>query len=180
MADYIFRSERLGFRKWFDQDLKPFASMNQNDDVMPYFPSKHSLSQSETSMIRFNKHIEEFGFGFFAIVEEITNSFIGFIGIQHVRFQSSFTPAVELGYRLDAKFWNRGYASEGSMACISWAWRQTDLEKIVSFTSVKNIPSISVMKKSGMDYVADFQHPSLPPEHALSEHVLYEIERPKV
>ena len=42
----------------------------------------------------------------------IQDQFAGFLGLGRVRFEASFTPAVEIGYRLMPGFWRRGIATE--------------------------------------------------------------------
>ncbi len=37
-SEYIFKSERLGFRKWRNEDLEEFAKLNSDEDVMEHFP----------------------------------------------------------------------------------------------------------------------------------------------
>ena len=40
--------------------------------------------------------------------------FVGAVGLSYVRFQASFTPAVEVAWRLDRRYWGRGYATEAA------------------------------------------------------------------
>jgi RimJ/RimL family protein N-acetyltransferase len=49
------------------------------------------------------------------------------------------------------------------------------LDEIVSFTVPANLRSRRVMEKIGMTHNPDddFDHPLLPPRHALQRHVLY-------
>ena len=35
--EYIFNSERLGFRKWRNEDLEEFAKLNSDKEVMEHF-----------------------------------------------------------------------------------------------------------------------------------------------
>lgn len=53
-----------------------------------------------------------------------------------------------------------------------------ELSEIVSFTTMNNLRSRSVMKKLGMqEDRLTFEHPSLPIGHALREHCLYRLQR---
>jgi RimJ/RimL family protein N-acetyltransferase len=50
--------------------------------------------------------------------------------------------------------------------------------EIVSFTTINNLRSRSVMKKLGMlEDRMTFNHPNLPIGHALREHCLYRLHR---
>jgi len=107
-----------------------------------------------------------------------TGSFIGFIGLSVPRRALPFMPCVELGYRLAKRFWHQGLATEGASAALAAGFTQWGLEEIVSFTALLNGPSQAVMRRIGMVNTSeDFEHPALPPGHALRSHVLYKIKR---
>ncbi|EMJ92636.1 toxin-antitoxin system, toxin component, GNAT domain protein [Leptospira alstonii serovar Pingchang str. 80-412] len=107
-----------------------------------------------------------------------TKEWVGFTGFLNVSFEASFTPAVEIGWRLNFSFWNRGYATEAASTCLHYGFERLGFPKVVSFTSVLNTRSQSVMKRIGLKEIGFFRHPNLPSEHTLSEHVLYQIANP--
>lgn len=172
---YHFQSERLGFREWSAADLPLLTAMNQSEEVMRFFPSKLTADQTILLVDRIKKHFEDHGYGFYAVDLLKTDAWIGFIGFQHVRFDSSFTPAIEIGYRLLPAFWGTGLATEGSMACLDHARENLDLKKIVSFTAKINKPSQRVMQKAGLTYQYEFDHPLLSEGDPLRAHVLYQL-----
>ena len=45
--EYLFKSERLGFRNWTKNDLTEFAKINADLEVMEHFPKP--LTKKETS-----------------------------------------------------------------------------------------------------------------------------------
>ncbi len=63
-----------------------------------------------------------------------------------------------LGYKIGSRFWNRGYSSEAAKAVVDYMFRNTDIERIDSFSSVKNPASGKVMEKIGMRYEGRLQH----------------------
>jgi ribosomal-protein-alanine N-acetyltransferase len=87
---------------------------------------------------------------------------------------------VEIGWRLAAEYWGRGYATEGARAVLTFGFQTLALGEIVSFTVPGNVRSRQVMERIGMvhDSADDFDHPALPEEHRLRRHVLYRIARP--
>jgi ribosomal-protein-alanine N-acetyltransferase len=105
--------------------------------------------------------------------------FAGFVGLQHTAFDAHFTPAVEIGWRLAASAWGRGYATEGARVAMAWAFEKLGLEEIVSMTVPANRRSLNVMEKLGMthDPRDDFDHPRLPEGSPLRRHVLYRLRR---
>jgi RimJ/RimL family protein N-acetyltransferase len=105
--------------------------------------------------------------------------FAGFIGLSIPRFEAAFTPCVEVGWRLAAEHWGKGYAPEGARAALAFGFQVLGLEEIVSFTVPGNVRSRRVMEKIGLTYAVgeDFDHPSLPAGHPLRRHVLYRLRR---
>jgi RimJ/RimL family protein N-acetyltransferase len=106
--------------------------------------------------------------------------FAGFIGLSVPKFTTNFTPCVEIGWRLAAEHWGRGYATEGARACLSFGFDQLSQREIFSFTVSQNVRSRRVMEKLGMTHnpADDFAHPSLPAGHPRQRHVLYRLRHP--
>ncbi|MEM7512649.1 MAG: GNAT family N-acetyltransferase [Bacteroidota bacterium] len=176
---YLFQSERLGFRTWQKSDLDTYAAMNADPDVMEFFPSLLSREVSKKSIENFEKHYEEHGFNFFPVDTLSENRFIGFIGMKRVGFEAFFTPCVEIGWRLDKAYWGKGYATEGALRCLKFAFEELGEEAVYSFTALQNKRSERVMQKIGMHKAGEFDHPKLSEDSELRQHVLYKIERPK-
>jgi len=168
---------RLKLRQWRDADLAPFAALNADPEVMRYFPSTLAQEQSDEFAGYVYETIERQGWGLWAV--EVTDGppFIGFVGLNRVSFEEHFTPAVEVGWRLDRPFWGNGYATEAAAAAVTFGFEQLDLEEIVSFTSTVNEPSIRVMRRLGMrhDAAGDFDHPRVPEGSPVRRHVLYRL-----
>jgi RimJ/RimL family protein N-acetyltransferase len=103
--------------------------------------------------------------------------FAGFIGLAVPTFEQHFTPCVEIGWRLAAEHWGRGYATEGARVALEYGFQTLGLGEIVSFTVPGNLRSRRVMERIGMVHnpADDFDHPALPEGHRLRRHVLYRI-----
>jgi len=173
---YFFKSQRLGFRQWLDSDIEPFVELNQDPRVMEFFPKTQSREETITMIERVKNQIDQIDYGWFAVDELSTGLFIGFIGISHPRFESYFTPCLEIGWRLHADFWGKGYATEGAEACLKYAFEKLEESTVYSFTAISNTRSERVMIKLGMKKEGEFDHPQLL-EHPLSKHVLYVIHK---
>nr|WP_232371573.1 GNAT family N-acetyltransferase [Leptospira ainazelensis] len=163
------------FREWEGKDLDPFVQMSSDPIVMKYFPSLLSKEESERWIAKIQNHFETFGYGLWVLETKHNREFLGFTGFMNVTFSSFFTPAVEIGWRLHSSFWNRGYATEAAIVCLRYGFSVLKFPEIVSFTSVLNEKSISVMKRIGLKEVGFFAHPNLPKDHILSKHVLYKM-----
>jgi RimJ/RimL family protein N-acetyltransferase len=166
---------RLLLRRWRDADREPFARICADPRVMRHFPAPLSRAESDALVDRAEARFAECGFGPFAVELRDTGTFIGFIGLSAPRFEAHFTPCVEIGWRLDAKVWNQGLATEGARETLRYAFEDLHLPEVVSFTVPANLPSRRVMEKIGMtrDLAGDFDHPRIPHGHPLRSHLLY-------
>jgi RimJ/RimL family protein N-acetyltransferase len=171
----MISTPRLLLRAWKDSDREPFAQLNADPEVMEFFPSVLSRTESDRAVDRMNAHFAQHGFTLFAAELSANSAFIGFIGMARPSFHAHFTPCVEIGWRLARPFWNQGLATEGAQAVLRYGFEHLKLAEIVSFTSTENLRSRRVMEKIGMthDPADDFDHPSLVPGHPLRRHVLY-------
>lgn len=175
--NYIFESSRLGFRRWKESDKELFSRMNSDEKVMRYFPKTLSREESDKFFHRIVEHFKEKGYGLWAVEIKETKEFIGFIGFLYTTFEAEFTPCVEIGWRLDNKYWNKGYATEGAKSCLDYGFRNLNFSSIYSFTAEINKPSENVMKKIGMKKVGEFRHPKVEEGSPLKNHVLYSIDK---
>lgn len=177
MTKIFIETDRLILRAWKKEDLLPFAKLNASPQVMEHFPKTLSLEETQTLITNLQDRFIKNGFSFFATELKATKEFIGFIGLNIPGYVTPFTPCVEIGWRIDTEFWNKGYATEGALACLNYGFETLGLKEIVSFTATTNKPSEKVMQKIGMtrDLAGDFDHPSLDPDHPLSRHILYRI-----
>jgi ribosomal-protein-alanine N-acetyltransferase len=173
-------TERLLLRRWQPEDRAPFARLNADPRVVEFLPGPLTPQESDALADRIAAHFHEHGFGLWALEVLGVARFAGFLGLSIPRFEARFTPCVEIGWRLDAAHWNRGYATEGARAALRCGFEALGLEEIVSFTAAGNVRSRRVMEKLGMTRSPsdDFDHPALPEGHALRRHVLYRLRRP--
>jgi RimJ/RimL family protein N-acetyltransferase len=175
----ILETERLLLRRWRSEDLEPFFRMNSDAAVMRYFPGCLSREESNGLVRRIENHFELHGYGLYAADLRESGEFAGYVGLWTPTFHAPFVPCVEIGWRLDSRFWNRGLATEGARVVLRYGFENVGLEEIVSFTVPANLPSRRVMEKLGMthDPAEDFDHPRIPEGHPLRRHVLYRMRR---
>ncbi len=170
---YLFQSERLGFRKWQAKDIGPLAELCADPEVMRFFLKPMSYTQSEELLRAINNQFGQYGYGPYAVELLEEGTFIGFIGFAYCDMEESFTPCVEILWRLAKPYWGQGYATEGARACIDYGRSELKLNEIYSFTATLNTPSERVMQKIGMIKQGEFDHPNVPKGHKLLRHVLY-------
>lgn len=151
--------------------------MNADPEVMRHMVRPLTREESDAFVDRIERHFDERGYGLWAVEVPDKAPFIGYVGLAWWGFHAHFTPAVEVGWRLDRPFWGKGYATEAARAAIKDGFERAGLEEIVSFTVPANVRSVKVMERVGMtrDLDGDFDHPNVPVGSPLRHHVLYRI-----
>ena len=176
MSDkYLFTSERLGFRNWIDSDISKMIDISSDSDVMEFFPVTATKIQTVEFIDKMRLMCIEKGYCYFAVDHLKDERFIGFIGLCYQTYESQFTPGVDIGWRLNKKYWNNGLATEGAKKCLDYGLNKLGLKKIIATTPIINIKSIRIMEKVGMEKLTEFKHPRLRSDKRLEDCVCYEI-----
>ena len=172
------KTERLRLRQWKKQDFPFFAKLNADPEVMKYYPDILTEEESNDMAQRFEALIAFKGWGFWVVENLDEKKFMGFVGLHEPTYDLPVTPCVEIGWRLAKEYWGQGYASEAAKASLSVAFEELDLPEVYSFTSILNAKSQAVMERLGMvNMKQNFEHPMIPEDSPLREHVLYRIDR---
>jgi 3-dehydroquinate dehydratase / shikimate dehydrogenase len=177
--DNTIKTERLILRPWKKEDIEPLARMNADPRTMKFQLASLTPEESLARWKVYLQHINDHGWGLWAVSVPGVSDFIGWIGLWPIGFDAHFTPAIEVGWRLLPEFWGEGYATEGATASLQYGFENLKLDEIVSITVPANLRSIRVMQKLGMhtDPADDFNHPKLSEGHPLRRHVLYRLEK---
>ena len=174
----MITTKRLLLRQWQPSDFPLFAELCADPDVMQFFPSTLSEAESMALAQRVHGLIAERGWGLWAVQVPGVSDFIGFVGLHVPKDYLPFSPCVEIGWRLAKSYWGKGYASEAAKAALNYAFTELQLDEVLSFTSVTNLPSQAVMKRIGMTNThRNFMHADIEAGHPLCEHVLYRLDR---
>ena len=115
----MIRTERLLLRPWREGDLEPFAEQNSDPIAMRCLGGALAREESDAYVARAERHLRETGFCPWAVEAPGVSPLIGAVGLQRIAFEASFTPAVEVVWRLQQPFWNRGYATEAARAALA-------------------------------------------------------------
>jgi RimJ/RimL family protein N-acetyltransferase len=173
------QTERLVLRAWQEADRAPFAALNADPAVVEFLGRPLEVAESDALIERIVDHWRDDGFGLWAVERQEDRAFLGFTGLSRPSFEAAFMPAVEVGWRLAAAAWGRGYATEAARAAVAFGFEELGLDEIVSFTVPANVRSRALMERLRMtrDPSDDFDHPNLPEGHPLRRHVLYRLPR---
>ena len=178
MKHSLFTS-RLRMTVFSQSHLSELVRLNADPEVMRYFPATLSSEESAALLQRIIEHQRINGYSLFALHLKESDAFVGWCGLMKVPFSAHFTPAVEVGWRLNKIFWGKGLAPEAAKSVLRFGFLDLGLSEIVSFTAELNQPSIRVMQKIWMKCNPEdtFDHPKLPVNHPLQRHILYRSQK---
>ena len=146
---------------------------------MEFFPKALTRTESDAMAKRIREGIANLDFGLWAMEIVGVSEFAGFTGLNVPRYETPFTPCVEIAWRLAFDYWGHGYASEAARAVLTYGHEQLALREIVAFTAEINLRSRRVMDRIGMRFCPEdsFEHPLIRFGDRLSKHVLYRSSR---
>lgn len=127
--------------------------LNLNPNVMQYTGDVpfESVEASKNFLINYLDY-QKNGFGRFALELSDTNEIIGWCGLKY-HPDGDF---VDLGYRLFEAHWNKGYATEASIASLIYGFDDLQLDEIIVRTSSENASSLRVIEKLGFNELFSF------------------------
>ncbi len=175
MSTYELVSERLGLRRWRDSDIDSFAALNNDVEVMQYFPRTLSRQETQRAIWRFNAHLDAHGFTYYAVDEIQSKQFVGFVGLKIQLFDHPMTPMVDCGWRLCKQAWGKGFATEAALRCLDFAFNDLAIHEVSAIAPQANLRSLAVMSRIGMQLADRFRHPSLDGDSPLVNCVRYAI-----
>ncbi len=83
----------------------------------------------------------------FAVVRRDEDMVIGYCGFHH---HPEVPGNIEIGYRLDPDYWNRGLITEAARAVRDHGFADLKLARVISLIHSENRPSRRVAEKNGM------------------------------
>jgi ribosomal-protein-alanine N-acetyltransferase len=175
----VVKTPRLTLRPWRDDDLPALAAMNADPHVMRFLPKTLTFEETQSAFKILRDHFDRHGFGIWAVEANGIPHIVGGVGLCYPPYEAHFTPCVEIGWRIKHQYQGRGYATEAARAALDFGFTQLKLDEIVSMTVPANEQSWMLMERLGMKRNPDddFNHPRLAPDHPLSRHVLYRLNR---
>lgn len=177
-------TERLILRGWTDDDLDTMTAIQSDPEVRAYFPRLMTRDQVAADFELAQRNIATFGFHVQAAEIKQTGELAGLIGLSmipdKIRDAIPSHPAVEIGWVLATRFWGQGYAPEGALAWLDYAW-SLGIDEVVATAQRDNANSRRVMEKLGMVYHPedDYLRPTFAPDHPMAPHVVYRLPRPR-
>ena len=147
-------TKRLLFRKIEQSDFDNLKNIISDPETMKFYPKPYDDNGVQRWIDWCLACYEKRGFGLFAIILKDGNIFIGDCGItlQNINGKEVF----EIGYHINKKYWNKGYASEASQFMKDYFFTNTLYTEVYSYMNKLNYQSRRVAEKNGMTLIEEY------------------------
>jgi [ribosomal protein S5]-alanine N-acetyltransferase len=158
--DLHLETKRLILKPLELSDAEYLFELNKNPNVHKYLWQKPELVIDESiKVIEYvQKQYVENNIGRYATILKETGEFIGWTGIKFVNdhIENGNTNFYDYGYRLNEKFWNKGYATEASVFWLDYGFNKIKIDKINAYTHFENGASNHILQKVGMNFMENY------------------------
>lgn len=149
----ITTSSRLYLREFVVDDAFHFYNLNNDPEVIKYTgdPPFISISDAEEFIKNYSAY-HDYSYGRWAVCLKENKKFIGFCGLKYHPKEK----ITEVGFRFFKNQWNKGYATESALACVTYGFLELGLNEIYAHVHINNIASQRVIEKCGLHFVKEF------------------------
>ncbi len=147
----LFKSERLLFRHLDGDDLESMTGLLADPEVMRYCSGPLDREASRKWLGACMKAYRDSGYDYWAVELIYGGGFVGQMGIIREMVDGSWHDC--LAYMLARGHWGRGYALEGSRACLEYAFTSLGLQKVNATVERGNKKSVAILSALGMRFV---------------------------
>ena len=129
-------------------DLDRMAELMANKDFMRFSMGPMTHEQTKSFLDKVIGWDRDRMPSQFAMIVRSSERLAGYCGFFHHEVDGKME--IEIGYRLDSAFWNRGLASEAARTVRDHGFRDLKLDYVISLIHPENHPSRRVAEKNGM------------------------------
>ena len=155
----MIETRRLLLRDWRDGDEHLLDRHCNTEAVMRWLGGVQSFEDQADAVDRLRTYSADYGHTFWAVERKEDGAFLGFCGLKRANgYCSSVSGEVEIGWRLREDAWGRGYAKEGALASLVFAFTRVGARRVVALTVEGNKASRGLMARLGMRRRADLDY----------------------
>jgi len=168
--EYFLKSPRLGFSRWFENDLPLATELWGDQEVTRYLGGPFSAEQIQKKLAQEISWMAAHGIQYWPIFVLESGQFVGCCGIRPYKLDQKI---YELGFHLCPGCWGKGLATEAAQAAISYGFQTLGASALFAGHHPENKISPKVLAKLGFRYTHDEIYP--PPGEL---HPSYLLDRP--
>jgi RimJ/RimL family protein N-acetyltransferase len=147
IATVELQTSRLILRPFREEDIDRLAQLMANSGFMRFSLGPYTREQTHGVLDKFLSWNRAGAPSPFAVVFRENNNLLGYCGFLH---HPELPEEIEIGYRLDPAYWNRGLTTEAARAVRDHGFSDLKLPRVISLIHPQNIPSRRVAEKIGM------------------------------
>lgn len=149
----IFETPRLILRQFTEADAPLILSLNSHPEIVKYLhePTLKTVEQAEKILQDIILPQYKNNLGRWAIHTKHNMEFIGWCGLKY----RPEVDKIDLGYRLMQKAWGKGFATEAAQYSLEHGFNKLNLKLITATAHIKNLGSIQVLEKIGMNFIGE-------------------------
>lgn len=166
----VLETDRLVMRRMMECDYRVMYALNDDPEVMRYVGDGpfETPEHSYDFLFNYQDVYRKYGFARWTVELKATGQRLGWCGLRLYREDGD----MDLGYRFFRKHWNKGYATEASLACIKYAFETLGFDYLTARANVENVGSYRVMEKCGMKRLRE------EPYEGMGMTYLYDLRKP--
>ncbi|MGQ0661202.1 GNAT family N-acetyltransferase [Sphingosinicella sp.] len=156
----MIETARLLLRDWREEDIAPFIRHTNTSAVMRWLGGvKREAEIRSVVEDRLMAWQRMRGFTFWAVERKADGALLGFCGLKIADQPGSpIEGDQEIGWRLREDCWGQGYAKEGAIASLDYAFDVLGAPCVVAITFPGNRPSWGLMERLGMTRRPDLDY----------------------
>jgi RimJ/RimL family protein N-acetyltransferase len=140
---------RLILRAPQQSDFAGFVAMGSEEETMRHLGGVKPPDAVWRQMATLTGSWALLGFSMFSVIEKQSGEWIGRLGPWQPGGEEGSWPGTEVGWGLRASAMGKGFAYEGAIAAIDWAFDTLGWDRVIHCIDKKNTPSIALALRLG-------------------------------
>lgn len=147
----VITTRRLRLRNWRTTDVERYHQHCNTDAVMAYLDGTSSKREVRHEVRWYQEHQARHGHTFWVVERKSDKALLGFCGIIRIwERESPLDGKLEIGWRIRADKWRRGYAYEAATGVVDWVEWELPSEWLFARIHKHNAASQGLAQKLGM------------------------------
>lgn len=157
IAPRTVETERTWMRPHRAEDFEDVAAMWAEPAVVRHISGKPSTRRASwTRLLRYIGHWSALGYGYWAVIDKQTSTFLGEVGFADFKreLDPSLVGMAEIGWVLQPAAHGRGLATETVRAAVAWGDAHLPQDRTFCLIDPDHAASIRVAEKAGYELLA--------------------------
>ncbi|GAB2575720.1 GNAT family N-acetyltransferase [Dyella jejuensis] len=145
IPDLRIETERLILRPPIAGDFDAYAANMADPEAARFIGGRQSREMAWRGFLTLAGAWAIQGFAMFSVIEKASGRWIGRLGPWH----PEGWPGTEIGWGLAREAWGKGYAHEGCVAAIGWAFQHLGWSEVIHSIHPDNLASRALARRLG-------------------------------